>query len=211
MADSVEALVNQALIEIGYPERIGNIYEGSRASVAALEVYQQTRQELFDAGEWPLARRGNIALTLLKGPPPAGGYNPAQPWTTLYPPPGWLYEYQYPDDMLELKAIIPQPAAMFDLDPAPAVWRVDNDNSLVDNEGNATVDKKVILTNTKSAIAVYIADITNIALWEPGFVSVVVKRLAEKLTRVLLRDETVERDVTMAERQKEAAAEPARG
>lgn len=211
MANSVEDVVNQSLIEIGYPERIASIFEGSRASIAALEVYGQTRDELLDMGEWPLARRANIALTLLKGPPPGGGYNPGQPWTAQYAPPGWLYEYAYPDDCLELHAIIQPPGLMFDLDPLPAVWRIDNDNSLIDASGNATEQKKVILTNVKSALGVYTAQITDPNLWEPGFTATVVKRLGEKLARVLGLGEAVAR-AEMAEGQATfAQAEQARG
>jgi len=185
MAQTVEALVNQALIAIGYPVRIGDLYEGSEASNAAVEVYAQTRDELLDAGDWPLARRANVALTLLKGPPPAGGYNPLEPWGPTYPPPGWLYEYAYPDDMIDLKAIHPQPSMIFDLDPKPATWRVDNDNSLVDRNGAATVQKKVILSNTKNAVATYIGQVTDPQLWEPGFTKVMIATFSKKLAVAL--------------------------
>ncbi len=61
MAIGVEDLVNQALREIGYPKPIQDIYEGSRASKAALDIYFQSRDELLDAHDWPFARR-NRAL-----------------------------------------------------------------------------------------------------------------------------------------------------
>lgn len=188
MATSPEELVNQAIVTLGYTDRIGSIYEGSAASIAALEVYGQVRDELLDAGEWPLARRANIPLTLLKGPPPPGGFTPAQPWSAQYPPPGWLYEYAYPDDMLELRAVVPRPFFMFDLDPKPSVWRVDNDNSLVTSTGAAMAQVKVILANVPNALATYIGQVTDPVLWEPGFTKVVVDRLAEKLARVLANE-----------------------
>lgn len=211
MANSVEDLVNQALVEIGYPERIASIEEGSKASIAALEVYGQTRDELLDIGEWPLARRANIPLVLLKGPPPAGGYNPTQPWSVQYPPPGWLYEYAYPDDMLNLGAILPPPSLMFEMDPKPATWRVDNDNSLIDRNGAATVQTKVILSNVKGALAVYIGQVTDPALWEPGFTSLVVRRLGEKLARALGMGEVVARQELAEGAMLEPGAEGARG
>ena len=185
MATSVEAVVNQALIEIGARDRISDIFEGSTTATAALEIYGQTRDELLDAGEWPLARRANVPLTLLKGPPPAGGYNPLTPWAPTYPPPGWLYEYAYPDDMLNLRAVQSQPNAMFDLDPKPATWRTDNDNSLVDRNGSVTTQKKIILSNVKNAIATYTAQITDPALWEPGFTRLMVETLSKKLAIAL--------------------------
>lgn len=192
MAVLPEDLVNQALVDIGYPIRLGSINEGSKASIAALEIYGQTRDELFDAGQWPLAARANIALTLLKGPPPAGGYNPLTPWSAQYPPPGWLYQYLYPTDMITLQAIVERPTLMFDLDPIAAEWRVENDNSLVDSAGAVTVQKKVILSNVKSALAVYIGQVTDPALFEPGFIAILVKRLGEKLARALMGSEALQ-------------------
>lgn len=199
MAATIEALVNQALVEIGYPGRVADIYEDGPAARAAIEVYGQTRDEIFDLGEWPLARRANIGLALLKGPPPAGGYNPAQPWSAIYPPPGFLYEYLYPDDCIELNAIVPPPSIMFLLDPKPAVWRVDNDNSLVDNAGVATTQKKVILTNVAGALAVYTGRVIDPALWEAGFTQQVVERMAKKLARVLMHSEGIEQRLTAEE------------
>lgn len=192
MASSVEDLCNQALVEIGYPTRISSINEGSPAAIAALEIYSQTRDELLDEGRWPLARRANIPLALLKGPPPAGGYNPGQPWSATYPPPGYLYEYLYPADCITLRAIVPPPSTMFVLDPKPAVWRVDNDNSLVDQNGAAAPQQKVILTNIKDALAVYTGRVTDPSLWEPGFTISLVKRLAQKLARRLPMSEAIE-------------------
>jgi len=172
MATAVEDLCNQVLVELGYPKRIGDIFEGAKASRVALEVFGQTRDELIDSDDWPFARR-TVAMALLKGPPPAGGYNPATPWTTAYPKPGWLYEYTYPADCLEFNAVIAPPQAMFDLDPQPAVWRVDNDNAF-------DQPQKVLLTNVKNAMGVYTAQVVDISTWEPGFISILIKKLKAK-------------------------------
>jgi hypothetical protein len=117
-------------------------------------------------------------MVLLKGPPPPGGYNPATPWTTAYPKPGWLYEYTYPADCLEFNAVIAPPQAMFDLDPQPAVWRVDNDSAY-------DPPRKVLLSNVKNAMGVYTAQVVDISTWEPGFIAVLVKKLKAKFTASL--------------------------
>jgi hypothetical protein len=187
---SIEEIINQALVELGTNRRIQDIYEGSRASRAALEVYGQTRDELLDAHDWPIARR-TATLTLLKGPPPPGGYNPVTPWTTAYPKPGWLYEYQYPADCLEFQAIIAPPGAMFDLDPQPAVWRVDNDASF-------TPPEKVVLSNVKGALGVFTAQVTDPNVWEPWFRAVLIKALKAKLALALGGDLELEKEA-MAE------------
>lgn len=211
MANTVEDVVNQALVEIGYPGRVGSIREGSDAATAALEVYVQTRDELLDAGQWPLARRANVPLTLLKGPPPNGGYDPVRIWSPTYPPPGWLYEYAYPDDMLTLRAVVAMPGMMPDLLPEPAAFRIDNDNSLVDRDGNAAEEKKVILTNVRSALAAYTAVVSDPRLWEPGFTGALIKALAAKLARRLEHDETLWRDETQAANDNERMAIQERG
>ena len=195
MATSVEDLINEALVEIGYTDRIASVFEGSRASIGALEIYGQTRDELFREGDWPLARRANIPLTLWKGPPPAGGYTPATPWTAQYPPGGWLYAYLYPDDMIELKAIMAPPARMPLFEPPPpAVFRIDDDASLIDSAGAAATERKVILCNIKNALAVYTGRVTDPALFEAGFIDMLVSRLGQKLARWLDRGEQVERE-----------------
>jgi|SRR5579884_517833 len=174
-----EDIVNVALIEAGQQRLIADLYEGSPAARAALATYGQTRDELLRARDWPFARR-TLALTLLKGPPPPGGFNPNQPWTTAYPPPGWLYEYAYPSDCLKLGAIVAPPGLMFDLDPQPSVWRLCNDDTL-------SPAQQVILTNTSSAIAVYTGQITDPGTWNNDYTEALIKILASKLSKALLQ------------------------
>ncbi len=188
MAIAVEDIVNQSLRAIGVKKRIAWIYEGSPSARAALEIYGQTRDAVMRAQDWSFARGGSTTLTLLKGPPPNGGYTPGQPWSAIYPPPGFLYEYAYPSDMLELRALMTTPLGMFDLDPRPATWRIDNDLLPVVS-GNplaaAGPAQKVILSNTAGAIAVYRRRVTNPALWEPGFTQLLVDALAKGLAIAL--------------------------
>lgn len=174
MAADVEALVNQALIELGVSRRIASIEEGSDLAIAALEIYGQTRDALLRNKDWPFARR-TTALVLLKGPPPPGGYNPEQPWTSAYPPSGWLYEYAYPSDCIKLGAVLPPPGMMFDLDPVASQPRIDNDATL-------NPPARVILSNLKGAIAVYTGRVTDPLTWDAGFTQAMVAGLKTGLT-----------------------------
>jgi hypothetical protein len=187
MAASVENIVNQALLDIGYRgPRIADIREGSEAAGAALEIYGETRDEIFLAQDWPFARAAGVALALLKGPPPPGGYNPVQPWSTIYPPGNWLYEYVYPADCIELYAITKPPGAMPDLDPRPQLWRIDNDAvPIVAGNAASGPPQKVILANVPGALAVYRRKITDPSLWEPGFIALLVDALGKKLATAL--------------------------
>jgi hypothetical protein len=181
MIDAVD-ICNQGLRAGGVPLRMNDFYEGSEVAHTALEIFGQARDELIRLTDWSFSR-GLAALTLLKGPPPAGGYNPAQPWSTLYPRPGFLFEYVYPGDCLDLRAIIEPPGFMPDSDPLPAGWRVDDDLAPVVSGNPPTASgppAKVILCNVAGAIAVYRRQVTNPALWEPGFIASLVASLGKK-------------------------------
>jgi hypothetical protein len=201
----VEDLVNQSARKLGVRRRVGTIYEGSELAKASLEVYGQTRRELLREKDWGFPAR-RVPLVLQKGPPPPGGYNPALPWNiTLYAPPGWLYEYAYPADAIQIAAIVPPPFLMPDRDPKPVTWTDGNDQTL--NAGNILTGggsaltgggailtggvgvngsgTRVILTNQRQAIAVYRGDVVDPNMWPPGFTQVFIARLAEALAIAL--------------------------
>lgn len=182
MATSVEDIVNQGFRAAGLPLRVEEMLEGSDGSRVALELYGQARDELLDLKDWSFNRQ-TAPLILLKGPPPAGGYNFAQPWSNLYPAPGFLYEYAYPTNAVDLRAVIPQPGLMPDLDPRPAVWRVDNDptpNVSGDPPVAAGPEAKVIYCNVTDAIAIYRSRVTNPAIFDPGFTAALVALLGKR-------------------------------
>jgi hypothetical protein len=193
---AMEDIVNLGLRDGGIPWRISDVYEGSEAARIALEIFGQSRDELLRTQDWSFSRRV-AALTLLKGPPPQGGYTPATPWSDVYPYPGFLYEYSYPSDMLDLRAIISPPGMMPDLDPLPAEWRIDDD-PLPNVSGNPPVasgpEAKVILCNITNAMAVYRAQVTLISTWEPLFISALVASLGRKYAKDLGADVNTQRE-----------------
>lgn len=195
MAIDAADLVNQALRAGGVPDRVGDLYDGSEPARIALELYGQCRDELMRATDWSFARRV-VALTRLKGPPPGGGFTPATPWTTIYPYPGFLYEYAYPSDCLDLRAIIAPPGPMPDLDPQPALFRVDNDLTPVVSGSPPTASgppAKVILCNMTNALGVYRARVTDPATWEPGFIATFVATLGKKFAKAFGDDPNANR------------------
>lgn len=198
MATTVEAIVNQALMAARRTRRIADIYEGSANSIVALELYGQARDELLDLRDWSFNRRvSSASLTLLKGPPPAGGYSYGTPWSNIYPAPGFLYEYAYPDDCIDLRAIIWPPGAMPDLDPRPSAYRIDNDPMPVvsgDPPVAAGPEAKVIYCNVTDAIAVYRSRVTDPALFDPAFVTALVDRLAVRFDKAFGAPLEVERE-----------------
>ncbi len=183
MVDIVD-LWNQGLRAGGLPLRINDAYEGSDAARVMLELYSQTRDELLNVRDWSFNRH-TMPMVLLKGPPPDGGYSPSQPWSNLYPAPGWLYEYDYPDDAINLTAVIPPPLGpMPDLDPKPAVWRVDNDSVPIINPGPPPTaigpPAKVVYCNITDALATYRSRVTDPNLFDRGFTASLIEVLGKR-------------------------------
>ena len=164
--------INAALGELGRPERIGDIYEGSPTAKLALDVFSEVRDELQRLQDWDFTKR-LVPLTLLKTAP-ALGYSPVSPWTTAYPPPPWLYEYQYPDSCIRVRSIRWSP-----LFTAIALPRYNN--FTIQNDGSYTPARRVILANVPSALAVITARITDPMSWDPAFNQAFYKALATAL------------------------------
>ena len=179
MATSWEELVNLALRKIKATKRVGSAYEGSAASEAALQLFSQVRDNLIQSADWDFTRRANVPLTIYKGPPPAYGFGPWQPWTPAYPPPPWIFEYAYPSDCVQFSALVPMPTIYPILDPQPANWRVDED--AFDASGQPISPVKVIMARLPMALGVYQARITNMALWDSKFTEAFVDALAAAL------------------------------
>jgi hypothetical protein len=169
-------VINVALVRLGYKDRIGNLYEGSMPSKAALDIYAQTRDELLRQFDWEFAE-GNVSLTLLKQAP-SGGYIPPVTWTTAYPPVPWLYEYELPTDYIKIRAIKPTPLFLFNADPQPYRFSLANDNSY-------TPAKRVLLCNVADALLVYTRQVTDPATWEADFVEAFSSALARRLAPIL--------------------------
>jgi hypothetical protein len=184
-------IVNQGLRAGGVPLRIGDLYEGSEQAKTALEIYGEARDALLRVTDWSF-QRTVAALTLLKGPPPNGGYlPPITPWTNIYPLPGFLYEYAYPGDAVDIWAVIQQPSQMPDSDPLPGLFRVDNDPTPVVSgmpPAASGPPAKVVLTNITNALAVYPRRVTDPAQWHPGFVAALVSDLGKKFAKAFGAD-----------------------
>lgn len=200
MAFTVEDLVNQALRRISFPTPIGYIYEGSKASRIAVDVFAQTRDNLLCAKDWDFARQG-IVLTLLKVAP-VGGYG-LTPWSSIYPPVPWIYEYDYPATAMAVRSVRPTPILIPEYDPQPNVFVAANDTAL---------GQKVLLTNLANATAVITAQITDINQWQDSeFVEAFVDALAVQFQQALAGDPNLVKLRIGQEQMAEAAADSRHG
>lgn len=158
---SPEEVCNLALRSIGYPNPVGDIYEGSPQAQVALQFYAQTRDALLRSQDWPFARR-DAALAL------AGQSAPAP----------WLYEYTWPSDCLRLQYVAPSLTAGPVLTVQPQRFTLFNDARL-------SPPAKTILANISPAIAIYIGQVVEIPQWEPKFVDALVSALARRFSIAL--------------------------
>lgn len=185
-------VVNLALRRIGYKLRVGNLYDGSKASGIALDIYAQTRDQLLRQNDWGFAER-NVQPTLLKQAPPA--YVPMTPWDpATCPPIPYLFEYAYPDDCLKVRALKPVPVLVPSFDPQPNVYSIANDNAY-------TPARKVILCYVPQAMLVYTGQVTDPATWESDFLETLAASLGRRLAPSL-----VNMDVAKLEAADEAAS-----
>jgi len=96
-----ENIINQALISLGIPRRLGQLREGSDQAETMLEVYAPSMEELSRAALWNFSRR-QVALTLLQD----ASRNSQPPVGTGTPGMGlWLYEYAWPIDCLKARYV----------------------------------------------------------------------------------------------------------
>ena len=164
-------IANNALTRLGSRMRVGSLLDGSDASKKLLDVYGQTRDQLLAAFDYDFAQR-TVDLTLLKSAP-AGGYVPPNNWDpALYPPLGWRYEYNYPDDALKIRTVKPQQLLPYSIDPRPHNWTEYND---------PTLNQRTIVTNVTGALCVYTGRITDPTQWDVRFSEAFAAELAHRI------------------------------
>ncbi len=188
-------VVNAALAQIGYKNRVGSLFEGSRAAKNALDIYGQTRDQLLREGDWPFAQR-DLVGNLIKSAPP-GGYFPPIVWDNItYPPLPWLFEYSYPDDCIKVRTVKPQPILIPNFSPQPYLFAVANDNN-----------QRVILSMVQNAVITYVGQITSPTDMPTDFVEAFISAMARRLAPVLanmdaakMEAQAEQVETTMAER-----------
>lgn len=181
MAASVTSpadVINLSLRRIGYKLRVGSLFDGSMAAKMSLDIYAQTRDAVLVENDWDFAER-NITMTLLKSAL-VGGYVPPTAWNpATNPPPGFLYEYQYPSDCLKVRIIKNVPLFGLNFDPQPNAFYLANDNAF-------TPPQKVILCNLANANLVYTGQITDPAVWDSLFTESLASALGRRLVPTLI-------------------------
>lgn len=151
-------VVNLALVQIGYRDRVAWLGEGSKAARAARDIYSQTRDAVLRMANWGFAER--IAAAVLSGQPA---------------PAPWSVSYAYPADCLRVRNLF-GPAYLADKNnPVRALYTIAND----------VTAGKVIFSNTVGATLVYTRQVTSPLLWEPLFIEMLANELGKGLALAL--------------------------
>lgn len=186
-------IANRALDEAMSRSSITSFSDNTPEAAAANRFYVPVRDQVMRAARWRFMQKV-ITAGLLKAAP-GTDENPTETdgtWNSSYPPPPWLYSYQYPSDAIAVWRMLPQPGTgitglpLFGTalgapvnwsvaDPPAIAWQVGGDQ---DDDGN---DMRVLLTNASRALVMYGRKVTNPDLWDPIFTEAVVQGLASKL------------------------------
>lgn len=117
-------VINLMLRRIGYKLRVSDLWDGSEAASASLDIYAQTRDDFLRDGNWDFAQR-DVLATILRAAP-AGGYFDTAWDPATNPPLPWLYAYAYPDDCLKVRILKDQGGFLFNPQPMPTLYTVAN-------------------------------------------------------------------------------------
>jgi hypothetical protein len=161
MAASVTSpadVVNLALRRIGYQLRVGQLFDGSKASNNALDIYAQTRDAVLREADWGFAETMDLAAL-------SGGAAPAP----------WLFEYLYPVACVKLRDVLSTTYLANQNNPLPELWQLAN-----------AAAGKVIWTKVAASTVVFTRQVTDPAQWEPDFVEALAAALARRLAPVLV-------------------------
>lgn len=168
------SLCNRALSEIGARATITSLSDSSSAGVQCTIWYDALREQLLRAAPWGFARK-QLALT------ETGNFNDQN---VPYP---WLYKYEYPADCLKVRYLLWPPQDSTGGNSVPQTgnglawgpWYAPSRNNrfiVADDAGT-----RVILSNVPGAICVYVANVSDVSLFDPLFQQALVSALASKL------------------------------
>ncbi len=184
-------IARQALAQIGQQISISSFSDTSPAGKTAQLLYTPTIRGLLRAANWGFAR-AQIALTLWKSAS-INGVVSANP-----PPVPWLYSYEYPNDSLKLRFLLPTPNVTADTVPlttgmtAPTLYPgLPTTIPFVDGTDLDVNDNplRVLLTNLPQAQAVYVRDLSQLPdMWDPLFLNAAVAMLAAYFINALARN-----------------------
>lgn len=201
---SITDIANRALSSIGTRSQITSLTENSNEAKQCNILIEPLRNELLRMAPWNCAFNYNsLALVCATPGTPENPTQGSTTWAKGIPPPGWAYEYMYPDDCARACWIVPQfstgfaggvPITTAFTGAAPLYWNgppvkykvaIDQIDLSTGLPAVGGVDQRVILTNQAQAILAYVKKVTDPNVWDDGFQSAMVAGLAGRLVWAL--------------------------
>lgn len=151
MARDDVSIANLALLRIGVTKKIASLQPPGQTqeAIVLIDLFDEVRDRVLAAAPWPFARKMiNLQLT---------GDTPIR----------WKYRYEYPNDCVSLRALLPDiPAGM--TPEAFRLWQKANrvPYELEDSEGVTT-----ICTDQETAVLEYTVRVTNPTRYDAVFTS----------------------------------------
>lgn len=190
----VSDLANEALDSIGWPNAVGDIEDGSDESKVLVRKFRTCRQALLRAANWDFGMFQGPLLLLADASQNTANVGTVVPYGWIYEyayPQDCLRMRYIPWNLENPSALVPtgniQPAdpnaplttGLGQLPPGariiPAKFRVSTDSNYIppqpptDQAGVSPQSRTVILTNVRSAQAVYTRDVIYPSVWDPLF------------------------------------------
>lgn len=188
------SICNRALQSIGTRTQIASLTESSVEARNCNLIYADTRDEVLQMAYWNFAQK-TAYLSLLKSAPgtPSNSASTANQWSSAYPAPPWLYEYDYPNDCIQMRTVIQQiqnyyvgtPYTSGGISTYPYAVGPGSPFKVTTDADVQGQQKSVILTNQYQAIGSYTMRVTNPGLFGAQFIEALVQALAAKLAIAL--------------------------
>jgi hypothetical protein len=205
---SITDIANRALAAIGTRSQIASLSEQSNEAIQCNIYIDTCRRQILRMAPWNSGKNFNTLslVSAAPGTPENTSAGTAQ-WQKNQPPPGWAYEYAYPQDCVKPCYIVPQFSTGFSstvpittavTGGAPSFWQGPpvkfqvGINQLLDGVPAVNgADTKVIWTNQEFAILAYVKDVTDPNVMDDQLQEAWAMFLASKLVIALTGDKAL--------------------
>ena len=198
MVDKIQAC-NSALSTIKTRSSITSLTENTPEAIQCGLFYDNVLTSTLRAAQWNFAE-AFVNLAVLKAAlgTPECLYTSETAWSSLFPPPPWLYSYIMPSDCLKVRYVMPSPviqSTAIPYTPAATSYLPSSNSSNAanfklsgDKDANGN-DLNIILANAPQAMLCYTKLVTNPNVWDNNFFDLFVLNLAVAIAPQLTADE----------------------
>ena len=196
-------ICNFALSKLGTRSKIASLDELSVEAEECKLHYTTTRDQILRMAHWGWAKKTGRLVLLKSAPGTPTSQGGAAEWSEAYPPPPWLYTYEYPADCIQVRYIVSEIATgiqgvplfsttmmVYPYSVGPAV-RFEIGADVNDSDEPITI----ILTSQYRAIGVYTYRVVDTTLYDALFVEAISAALGAKMVNALSGERSMRKDL----------------